>query len=262
MTSNWDPQYVATWDTGQPFAEYDVGLYWDIGPGPAASGVLGIDDYVNLVTSEHAYKPKFMTMLVTTIQPLVDTVITLENLPAAFDIDNAVGVQLDVVGQWVGVSRQIVTPLMGVFFNWGMPGLGWKQANWVANINQTSLVALPDNQYRQIIYGKVAANHWDGTIPGAYRVVNSVFAGTSTGVLIEDLQGMHMVYALTGVVPDAVLKALFTQGYFDLKPAGVRIDKYYTLSQPNVPYFGWGLQNAAGVAGWHTGYWGTSSPGH
>ncbi len=71
---------------------------------------------------------------------------------------------------------------------------------------------------------------------------------------------MHIIFALTGPVPSAVTKALFIGGYLDLKPAGVRIDRYYTPAVPNAPYFGWGVNNS-GIGGWAVGAWGVPSPG-
>jgi hypothetical protein len=202
-----------------------------------------------------------MEMLEATLQPLADIIAILESIPASYDVDDAVGVQLDTVGQWVGIGRNITTPLSGVFFSWATPGLGWDQGNWIPGINATQLTALPDPQYRTLLYAKIAANHWDGTVPGAYAVFDIVFRGTGFGVLIQDLQHMHMSFALTGPVPDAVTQALFTLGYFNLKPAGVRIDKYYLPPVSNVPYFGFGVENAH-IAGWGVGYWGVTAPGN
>jgi hypothetical protein len=212
------------------------------------------------VTGEHASKPKYMTMLTATFQPLADTIAVLESIPQAYDVDNAVGSQLDTTGALVGADRHIQTPLSGVFFSWDVDGLGWGQANWIPGIDATELVSLPDSQFRTLIYAKIAANHWDGSIPGAYDVFDIVFQGTGFGVLIQDLQGMHMSFALTGPVPDAVTQALFTGGYFNLKPAGVHIDKYYLPPVDNVPYFGFGVEND-NIAGWGVGYWGVTSPG-
>lgn len=202
-----------------------------------------------------------MAMLTVTFQPIADNIAILQSIPAAYDIDFALGVQLDTVGTWVGISRNITTPLSGVFFSWDVAGLGWDEGNWIPSINATQLVSLPDSQYRTLLYAKIAANHWDGTIPGAYTVFSTVFQGTGFGVLIQDLQHMHMSMALTGPIPDAVTQALFTGGYFNLKPAGVRIDKYYLPPVSNVPYFGWGVENE-NISGWGVGYWGVTAPGN
>jgi hypothetical protein len=253
------PPFIGTWDSGLPLADWDSGLQWDINVGPSLGSVAS---WLALVTSEHASKPNYMAMLEATFQPLADIIAVLNQVPAAYDVDLAVGAQLDAVGEWVGISRNIRTPLTGVFFSWSTAGLGWAEGNWIASITETQLVTLPDAQYRTLIYAKIAANHWDGTIPGAYDVFDIVFQSTGFGVLIQDLQHMHMAYALTGPVPDAVTQALFINGYFDLRPAGVRIDSYYLPPADNVPYFAWGVPAGPFMAGWGTGYWGRTAPGH
>jgi hypothetical protein len=252
------PPIISTWDSDLPGSDWDSGLSWDINLGPSLGSIAS---WLALVTSEHASKPKFMAMLAATVQPLADIIAILESIPAAYDVDDAVGTQLDTTGEWIGISRHITTPLSGVFFSWDVLGLGWGEGNWATIINATELVTLPDPQYRILLYAKIAANHWDGTIPGAYDIFDIVFQGTGFGVLIQDLQHMHMAFALTGPIPDAVTQALFTTGYFNLKPAGVRIDKYYLPPANNVPYFGFGVENS-NIAGWGIGYWGVTAPGN
>lgn len=244
--------YIENWDSGQPNARWDAGLDWDTNVGPSPGDV---QQYLKLVTSEHATKPKFMAMLAAVCQPLADLQVVLESIPALFDLDVAVGNQEDILGQWIGASRNIDVPLEGVFFSWATSGLGWGQGNWTSNIDATQLVVLPDAQYRTLLFATSAANQWDGTIPGAYEIWNTLFAGTGIGILIQDYGNMHMALALTGPVPDAVTLALFTGGFLNLKPAGVHIDNYYTPVVPDTPYFGWGVENAS-ISGWSVGYWG------
>jgi hypothetical protein len=252
-----NPPFISNWDSGQPNANWDSGLQWDTNIAPSTGSVAS---WLALVTSEHASKPNYIAMLTATFQPIADIIAVLESIPTSYDLDVAVGVQLDTDGQWIGISRDITVPLTGVFFSWDTVGLGWGEGNWIIDIGATELVSLPDAQYRTLLYAKIAANHWNGTIPGAYAVFDEIFAGTGFGVLIQDLQGMHMSMALTGPVPDAVTQALFTNGYFNLKPAGVRIDKYYLPPVSNVPYFGFGVEND-NIAGWGVGYWGVTAPG-
>lgn len=252
------PLLITQWDSSQPLANWDSGISWDSSLGPSLGSVAS---WLGLVTSEHADKPNYMAMLAVTLQPLADIIAILESIPSAYDLDTAVGVQLDTDGEWVGISRNIAIPLTGVFFSWDIAGVGWGEGNWTSGITDNELIALPDSQYRTLLYAKIAANHWDGSIPGAYAVFDTIFAGTGFGVLIQDLQGMHMAMALTGPVPDAVTQALFTGGYFNLKPAGVHIDKYYLPPAPNVPYFGFGVEND-NIAGWGVGYWGVTAPGN
>lgn len=183
-----------------------------------------ITAWTALVTSEHADKPKFMATLETTLQPLADMRDMILGLPAAFDLDAAVGAQLDAVGLWVGVSRVLSLEISNVYFSFDTDGLGWDQGSWWAPGDpSTTLVSLPDDAFRTFIRARIGANHWDGTIPGAYAAWDSLFAGTAFSVLIEDLGAMKMNQILIGGTPDVVTTTLFESGELDLAPAGVRV---------------------------------------
>jgi hypothetical protein len=246
--------FVDSWD--QPGATWDSGLQWDVNVGPSPGDVT---PYLNLVTSEHRDKPKFMAMLGGTFQPLADVQVLAAGLAALFDLDVAVGAQLDVVGQWVGQSRNLTVPLTGVYFTFDTAGVGFDEGTWYGPFDPVSgIVSLPDDAYRTLLRATIAANHWDGTIDGAYAAWNILFAGTGFGILIQDLGSMHMLFALIGPTPDAVTLALLKSGYLSLKPAGVKVDAYYSPSVPDQPYFGFGAENA-NIAGFDTGAWGVTA---
>lgn len=243
--------FIDSWDSGQPGAKYDVGLQWDVNVGPNLGNP---QVYLDLVTSGHNKKPKYMQMLAATLGPIADIIATISLFPAYFDLDAAVGDQLDIIGVLVGVSREIRTPLTGVFFSWDTAGVGWEQGSW-SEPGATQLSTLPDDNYRTLIRARIAANSWDGSIPGAYLVWDQAFAGTGYGILIQDLGGCHMILALTGPVPDAITKALFTGGYLSLKPAGVKVDEYLTPAYDDAPYFAWDA-DGPNIKGWDAGAWG------
>jgi hypothetical protein len=196
------------------------------------------------------------------IAPLVNSGLTLESFPAIYDLDLAVGQQEDTTGLWVGVTRDITTPLTGVYFSLDVAGLGLDQGSLQGPLDPTSgVLVLPDADYRTLLYANVAANSWDGTIPGAYKVWNQVFAGTGTGLLIQDHGDMTMTLALTGVIPSALTIALFEGGYLQLKPAGVGIRNYITPFAPSVPpYFGLDAETSA-VSGLDVGGFGVEAAG-
>jgi hypothetical protein len=207
------------------------------------------DEWVALITPQHADKPKYMATVRASVSPFSDIVAFLGSLPSAFDLDEARGAQLDTIGQWAGVSRYIPTPLTGVYFTLGTAGLGLGGGHLKGPFDpDTGLTALSDDSYRVLLKGQIASNAWDGTIPGAYAVWEILFKGSGTGVVIQDRGGMQMLYALSGVVPDAVTLALFKTGYLNLKPAGVRISAFMTPYASDVPYFGLGVQNSS-IAG-------------
>lgn len=215
-----------------------------------------LDEYLALVTSQHRHRPKFMAVLEALLKPLCAVDDVLQAMGPAFDLDTSVGVQLDQVGEWIGRSRLLSLPLTDVYFSWDADGVGWNQGVWKGMYDPDSgLVSLPDDVYRTLLRAKVAANSWDGTIPGAYAVWEAAFAATGSIILIQDNQDMSMVVGIAAVPPDAVTTQLLLQGYIPLKPGGVRV-AYYALTPATDPnaaaLFAWDC-DSAGLAGWGSG---------
>lgn len=212
-----------------------------------------ITDYINLVTSQHADKPKFIAMLELLLAPFVATQNLENNYPTLYDVDVAIGNQLDVVGIWVGRSRYVAIPLVGVYFSWDTSGVGWGQGSWKGVFDPSSgLTRLPDGPYRTLLKAKIAANHWDGSIPNAYEVWETAF-GNQSQIIIQDNQDMSFTVAIFGLPLDAVTLALLTEGYIPLKPEGVRITGYVTAPDSG-PIFAWGIENDL-LKGWGQGSW-------
>jgi len=214
-----------------------------------------INDYLNLITSEHRQKPKFIEM----ISQILALPVHIQNLmvemqTTLFDIDeNPVGDQLDVIGAWVGASRQVAVPIAGVYFSWEETAeVGWDYGVWAAGEDPANLVLLPDDVYLTLIKAKIAANSWDGTVEGAYVVWSIAFPNIT--LLIQDNQNMTMTYILVGSIIDSLTLALLTGGYLPLKPEGVLIDKYVVPANDG-PFFGWDLETDY-IEGWDTGSWG------
>lgn len=216
-----------------------------------------VDDYLALITSEHNQAPNYMAMLTTLLQPLVDQQNLLQSLPGKFDVDLAVGQQLDFTGQWIGRSRYLETPLTGVYFAFDTAGVGFDEGTWKQPFDPVSgLTVLPDDTYRTVLYTTIAANQWDGTIPGAYEIWSTIFSVTGSQIFIQDNQDMTMDVAIFGAPLNAVIIALLTQGQIALKPAGVRINYYFVPSDPTAPIFGFDAESE-GISGFDVGAWAT-----
>lgn len=215
---------------------------------------VGIQKYTQLITSEHNQQPNFMAMVAATLQPSVDAQNLISTFVSLFDLDLAQGNQLDIIGQWVGISRNVNVPISGVFFAWDTANLGWNQGTWLGpGQSGTSLIMLSDNQYRALLKAKIAANQWDGTVPGIYKAWIPFFVLSQFNILIKDNQDMSMtVFLLTSVVIDQTLLALITGGYVVPRPAGVRITGYTQIM--SVPVFGFDVQNSI-ISGWDSGQW-------
>ncbi len=215
-----------------------------------------LTDYTGLITSEHNQRPKFMGVVAALDQPMVDLMSLLGGMPDKFDLDQAVGVQLDDVGRWVGISRRVATPLTGVYFSFDTVGVGFDQGSWKGPFDpDTGLTRLDDDTYRLVLRAKIGANHWDGTLESSAAILNSIFSG-GTYVFIQDNQDMSMTIGVAGKVPSAVFLALLEGGYIPLKPEGVRVNFVIVTSVDGEPLFGFDVENQF-IAGLDVGAWGT-----
>ena len=217
-----------------------------------------VTPYINLLTSEHNQKPNFVASVTASVQPFADALAVLSTFPALFDIDTAVGSQLDVVGEWIGASRELAIPLTGVYFSFDTAGLGFDQGAWLGPYNNSSyLLSLPDDTYRILLYAKIANNQWGGTVPSAYAALAPAFPGNQ--VIIQDNGDMTMLLGVTGAALNAVTTALLQNGYLDIKPVGVRITNYVTQNV-SAPFFGLDAETS-GVSGFDVGGWATLTGG-
>lgn len=214
-----------------------------------------VQPYLDLITSEHQ-TPNFLEVIQALTQGQADNQDLLRRLTTDyFDVYVAIGVQLDAVGLWVGISRYLTEPITGVFFAFDTEGVGFDQGTWWEPFNPlTELIRLPDDGYRTLILFKIAANEWDGTIPGAYTIFSTLLSPLGFTVLIQDNDDMTMIEALLGVIPDALTQALFSVGELALKPAGVMVT-FMLPSLADTPYFGFDVENSS-ISGFDVGAWG------
>lgn len=181
-----------------------------------------ISPYTALVINEHADKPRFMASLAALLQPVADGIAVLESMPGLYDLDAAVGVQLDAVGLWVGRSRNLQVAIVGVFFSFDTAGLGFGAGVWQGPFNPgTDVVVLDDETYRLFLRAVIGANNWDGTAVGAYNVLLPLLAAYGAGMTIADNDNMTMTVALTGATLPPIIAAMFTGRYIEFRPAGV-----------------------------------------
>lgn len=242
-----------------------------------------VSDYLTLIPAEHSGASRYVQVITLHAQAAVDSINLLNSLPRLFDLDVAVGQQLDFTGQWIGLTRYVAQPL-NVYFSWDTAGLGWDEGFWLGPFDPTTAVtALDDPHYRILLKARVVANQWDGTVVGAYAAWNTVFAPEGLQILIQtgqaqpvagyfswdtagvgwdegiwlsqnetpsvryDNGAMTIILALLGQ-PDTITKALFTGSYLDLKAAGVRIESYVTQSVQGAPLFAWDAGPETGPA--------------
>lgn len=212
-----------------------------------------VETYQNLVTSEFQNQPDFMAVISLSTEVFVQVQSVLSSMIQLFDLTTPpVGDQLDIIGQWVGASRNIENPFSGVFFTWdGSVSNGWDYGVWQSAGSPSAIVTLPDDAYLNLILAKIASNSWDGTTEGAYAIWKQIFP--QYNLLIIDFQDMSFSIALQGAVPDSLTLALLTGGYLPLRPEGVEIVEYFIPVNAG-PLFAWDVDNSK-MQGWDAGSW-------
>lgn len=220
--------------------------------------------YTDLITNYHASKPLFVEHIDLSTRPFIDITAVLNGLVTAFDIDTAVGVQLDVLGEWIGRSRFVSVPISGIYFSFDTDGLGYDQGVWQGPFDpDTGYTALGDDTYRVILKAKVAINNWNGQNDSLPGILDTALAGSGIRMQIVDNQDMTIsIWVFPEIDISLVsleLIAAIRQGYLTVKPAGVfsgsiEIPTVETPSAGN-KFFGFDLDNDY-ISGFDVGSWG------
>lgn len=161
------------------------------------------DKYLNRIASQHKIRPKYMAWLAALLEKIQDLEDLAAQIDTAFDLDSAVGVQLDMIGQSVGVNRLL-------------------------NFEPVYASArLSDDHYRTILRARISLNQWDGTTDGIRRIWDGIFNGYTLEVV--DNQDMTMTLRVYG------LKSMFesvyiSRGYAAPKPEGVGVNYEFILT--------------------------------
>lgn len=164
--------------------------------------------YTKLVPSQYQTSTKMLAWLSANLQLYQDILSCLNAIGPAFDVDTAVGAQLDILGQIVGASRTVA----------------FQPSGGVSPV-------LDDTTYRVLIRARIFQNHWDGKLDSLLTIWQSLFPG---GLLIlNDHQNMsvdlYVAAPLTSILQDLILK-----GYIIPRPQGV----LYNISLATLPMFG------------------------
>jgi hypothetical protein len=195
-------------------------------------------DYLDLIPPPNSIQPNFTEWVCKNICPLVDIQDAAQAMYQAFTLENAVGVQMDILGAILGVSRTVTFE----------PGGGVSPV-------------LSDAYYRIVLTAKIILNHWDGTKDQIYDFWAAFFP--QYPVLILDNQDMTMSVLVVGMPNNldgsaeyaydsdtdslkgydlgyweplsSLLRGLVTHGYFVPKPAGVRVE-YSFMDDPAFSY--------------------------
>lgn len=184
---------------------------------------MNIIPYLNLIPSHNREKPKFISWLSASLIQVDDTEAMLKTFEAEFDLDTAVGNQLDVVGKLVGVSRQ----------------LNFQPVSDSPIVN--------DAIYRRMIKAKIAKNQWDGKYETLTTIWNEFFPDIQ--LIVTDNQNMTVDILVFGI-GDNLEREIIQAGYYIPKAQSV----LYNYVFSDVTIFAFGLDNAY-YSGFDVGSW-------
>lgn len=183
-----------------------------------------IQRYLNLVTSEHADKPNFIAWLNSLLTVTDDCTAMASALSGNFDLDKAIGVQLDILGLILGINRTV----------------SFEPTGGISPI-------LDDDTYRLILRAKIMRNQWNGTITQIYDLWSNLFP--LLYLILHDNQDMSMTALVIGIT-NSIQADLLSYGYLVPKPEGVSV----SYATPAGKVFGYGVDSMA-FGGYGVGYW-------
>jgi len=184
---------------------------------------LTLSYYMGLLTSQYDNSPKLNAFLLALLKKFDDISQVQMAMDMAFDLDNARGVQLDILGVILGAPRTV----------------GFQPSAGVSPV-------LDDVTYRIYLKARAAQNQWDGTMNGLELIWMALFP--SGRIIVDDAQNMTVSLIISGAFT-SILKDLIVNGYILPRPQAV----LYTYIFPRFPMFGCDLNNSF-IAGFDTGY--------
>lgn len=185
--------------------------------------------YVKRITSWHNNKPLFCQTIALITQPLIDNQTTASGLSTDFDLDNAVGVQLDTVGLWVGIGRLV-------------------------NSAESGVISMDDDTYRMVLRAKIQANHWDGTMEALPAIYAALSPSLGATIFAVDNFDMTMDVFVSGAQLSPLMRTIISMGLLDIKPEGVRVRNHIISSETGL-LFGFDISNDF-IDGFDKSVWG------
>lgn len=187
-------------------------------------------EYLLMVTSQYQNSPKFLDWLTIVIEMCKGSQDCIEQIYKDFDIDNAVGAQLDVLGKIIGQSR---------YLDFDPP--------------DGSEAELTDADFRKVLKLKSFTNYWDGTLGNLYDAWNAVFPDCE--LLIHDNQNMTANISLTGKLTN-MIKEMIYRDLIIPRPEGVQY--FFTGDAPETAaqfYYDYNDTDNDYRKGYDKGYW-------
>lgn len=215
------------------------------------------------VATQYTEAQKFLAYIRALLASSAEMEEVLQKVAEQSDIDLAEGVNLDVIGEIVGISRILPNAIAVQFFGFqGQPGAATFGEESILGIGarfreelepETATSVLADPEYRLLLRAKIVKNHAQGTNEDILQGLAYLFNTPYT--VIEDIGGMRIGVAI-GRQLTFQEKAMVTTLDILPRPDGVQIVWRATYDASN--YLGFdgqpgaltfGEEGQAGVGG-------------
>jgi len=203
-----------------------------------------LEGYLELIPPANAEQADFMSSVSAAIEDIIDDGTLVSSLPLLYDLESAVGDQLDTVGIWIGLSRKVSVPIANVYFSLSTENLGLDQGYLKGRGDSMSgVTSLDDTTYRLMLQIKIAANHWDGTLAQAQEILARIMTSSPlTKLMVIDNFDMTMTIGLAGIIPGQIFIELL-KNYMSLRPAAVGLKEIIVTGASGSPLFGLSCAN-------------------
>ncbi|WP_273874693.1 DUF2612 domain-containing protein [Serratia marcescens] len=181
--------------------------------------------YTALIPAYHCQFPKYVAAVNAVTEAFARQQDSTRGIVPAFDLDNAIGAQLDVVGLWVGRGRRIRAPAVNHYFSFDDPELGFDLGSWRGRYDSgDAYIDLDDDTYRTVLRAKIGANNWDGTVETLPAVLAAIYPDGGIAISFTDNLDMSMTITARGAAIPAITKEIIRQGYLSIKPMGITVN--------------------------------------
>lgn len=207
-----------------------------------------INYYVNLLIIQYHNKTNAQATITALMEQVVANGVYFDVIDG-YNVDTAVGVQLDIIGKYVGVDRYFTGQDFTDFFAfieydtdpaYGLDGrigfcdysdIGVKTGKWLTYDDIVSnTYSLPDDEFRKLIKLKILSNNSNYSDK---EIDDGLFAIFGYAVSAVDNYDMSMTYIVDTSVK-ALVDVAYTKGLLP-KPMGVRIEEIVSVSFVTTP---------------------------
>ncbi|AEF45904.1 hypothetical protein SerAS12_2785 [Serratia sp. AS12] len=181
--------------------------------------------YTSKIPAYNSQFPKYFDTVNATTEAFSRQQDSTRAIAPAFDLDDAVGVQLDVIGLWVGRGRRIRAPAVNHYFSFDDPELGFNLGSWKGRYDTgDAYIDLDDDTYRTVLRAKIGANNWDGTVETLPAILSAIYPDGGIAISFTDNLDMSMTITARGAAIPAITKEIIRQGYLSIKPMGITVN--------------------------------------